>query len=118
MPSKTVDEAAAQFEREQADCLVSFGGGSPIDTAKAAAMKILSARDRAADGSAGALAHLFHMAIPTTLSAGEFTPFGGVTDESTRRKGGVGDPRLQPAVVILDPALTSKRRPGCGPRPG
>jgi alcohol dehydrogenase class IV len=105
VPSKTVDEAASQFEREQADCLVSFGGGSPIDTAKAAAMKILSARDRAANGSAGALAHLFHMAIPTTLSAGEFTPFGGVTDESTRRKGGVGDPRLQPAVVILDPAL-------------
>jgi len=103
VPSKTVDEAAAQFEREQADCLVSFGGGSPIDTTKAAAMKILSARDQAANGSAGALAHI---AIPTTLSAAEFTPFGGVTDESTRRKGGVGDPRLQPSVVILDPALT------------
>src|SRR5208337_2217078 len=39
-------------------------------------------------------------------SAGEFTPFGGVTDETTRRKGGVGDPRLQPKTVILDPALT------------
>jgi len=45
VPSKTVEEAAAQFERAGADCLVSFGGGSPIDTAKAAAMKILSARD-------------------------------------------------------------------------
>lgn len=48
-----------------------------------------------------------HVAIPTTLSAAEFTPFGGVTNESTRHKGGVGDPRLQPHVVILDPELTS-----------
>ncbi len=47
-----------------------------------------------------------HIALPTTLSAGEFTPFAGMTDESTREKGGVGDPRLQPRTVILDPAVT------------
>ncbi len=40
------------------------------------------------------------------MSAGEFTPAGGVTDESTKVKGGVADPRLQARVVILDPALT------------
>ena len=40
------------------------------------------------------------------MSAGEFTPDGGVTDESTKVKGGVADPRLQAKVVILDPALT------------
>jgi alcohol dehydrogenase len=50
---------------------------------------------------------LVHIAIPTTLSAAEYTPFGGVTDEPTRHKGGVGDPRLQPKVVILDPELTA-----------
>jgi len=40
------------------------------------------------------------------LSAGEFTPGGGVTDESTKVKGVVADPRLQARAVILDPALT------------
>ncbi len=100
VPSKTVEAAAAEVEQARADCLVSFGGGSPIDTAKAAAMKILGAR------KLGASDDLVHIAIPTTLSAGEFTPFGGVTDEATRRKGGVGDARLQPKVVILDPSVT------------
>ncbi len=88
VPSATVAAAATEVERAGADCLISFGGGSPIDTAKAAAMKILSARDQDAK-TARAANELVHIAIPTTLSAGEFTPFGGVTDEGTRRKGGV-----------------------------
>ena len=46
------------------------------------------------------------IAIPTTLSAGEFTPFAGMTHEETREKGGVGEPRLQARAVILDPELT------------
>ena len=46
------------------------------------------------------------IAIPTTLSAGEFTPFAGMTQEETREKGGVGEPRLQAKAVILDPELT------------
>jgi alcohol dehydrogenase class IV len=44
--------------------------------------------------------------VPTTLSAGEFTPAGGVTNESTLIKGAVIDPRLQPRTVINDAALT------------
>ena len=40
------------------------------------------------------------------MSAGEFTPAGGVTDESSKVKGGVADPRLQARSVILDPTLT------------
>src|SRR6266851_5441210 len=95
VPSETVKTASAEAARIDADSLISFGGGSPIDTAKAVAMAEIE-RGR----------ELLQIAIPTTLSAGEYTPFGGVTDEKTRRKGGVGDPRLQPRVVILDPELT------------
>jgi alcohol dehydrogenase len=95
VPASTVDALAAEARRVEADALVSFGGGSPIDCAKAAAMRLMGARE------------IVHIALPTTLSAAEFTPFGGVTDEKTREKGGVGDPRLQPRVVILDPELTT-----------
>ena len=98
VPSKTVDALVEEARRIGADGLISFGGGSPIDTAKVAAMRLL--REQPADS------RMPHIAVPTTLSAGEFTPFGGVTDESKREKGGVGDPRLQPCVVILDPDLT------------
>src|SRR5208282_5765279 len=49
---------------------------------------------------------LIHIAIPTTLSAGEYTHAGGVTDETTLVKSGVSDPRLQARTVINDPAVT------------
>jgi alcohol dehydrogenase class IV len=116
VPLGTVRQLFAEAKRVNADCLVSFGGGSPIDTAKVAAAAILSGREP------GNGAHtidfsgtnapveqgrdLVEIAIPTTLSAGEYTPAGGVTNESTRIKGAVIDPRLQPRTVINDPELT------------
>jgi alcohol dehydrogenase len=47
-----------------------------------------------------------HIAIPTTLSAGEFTAVAGITDEKTRVKRPVTDSRITPRTVIADPALT------------
>ena len=113
VPSKTVDALIAEARRANADSFVSFGGGTPIDTAKGAAMVMLGgklpragARDPYAEPTTSAAADFPQIAVPTTLSAGEFTPFAGVTDEGTRAKGGVGDPRLQPRSVILDPEVT------------
>jgi alcohol dehydrogenase len=95
--------------------MVSFGGGSPIDTVKVAAKRILEG-DRPGAAAAGTIdfeagevtsgQDLIHIAMPTTLSAGEFTPIGGVTDEKSNVKGGVVDPRLAPRTIILDPGLT------------
>jgi alcohol dehydrogenase len=114
VPSHTVTELVAEARRVGADAMVSFGGGSPIDTVKNAAWQLMGGRagSRTIDFSgttadrAGSESEILHIAIPTTLSAGEFTPAGGVTDESTKVKGGVADPRLQAKVVILDPTLT------------
>jgi alcohol dehydrogenase len=113
VPSHTVTELVAEARRVGADAMVSFGGGSPIDTVKNAAWQLMGGRagSRIVDFSAAATETaggrgILHIAMPTTLSAGEFTPGGGVTDESTKVKGGVADPRLQAKVVILDPALT------------
>lgn len=116
VPLSTVRALTEEIRRVNADCLVSFGGGSPIDTAKVAASTILTGRDpessaRHLDFSGAAATtdpklDLVEIAVPTTLSAGEYTPAGGVTNESTRVKGGVVDPRLQPRTVINDPTLT------------
>ena len=94
VPRSSVAELQAEIDRVNADSLISFGGGSPIDTCKVASHAFLATRE------------LVHIAIPTTLSAGEYTHAGGVTDDSTRVKSGVSDPRLQPRTVINDPALT------------
>jgi alcohol dehydrogenase class IV len=94
VPRSTVNELEKEIERVDADCLISFGGGSPIDSSKVAAYGLLAKRE------------LIHISIPTTLSAAEYTHAGGVTDETTRVKGGVYDPRVLPRTVINDPELT------------
>jgi alcohol dehydrogenase len=113
VPSRTVTELVAEARRVGADAMVSFGGGSPIDTVKNAAWQLMGGRAgsrtidfASAATTSGSGGEILQIAIPTTLSAGEFTPGGGVTDESTKHKGVVADPRLQARAVILDPALT------------
>lgn len=100
VPRSSVSELEALIERLDADCLVSFGGGSPIDTCKVASYAFLQMRATAGGRE------IVHIAIPTTLSAGEYTHAGGVTDEATLVKSGVSDPRLQARTVINDPELT------------
>lgn len=94
VPRSVVDELQREIERVEADCLISFGGGSSIDACKVASHAFLAKRE------------IIQIAIPTTLSAGEYTYAGGVTDEKTLVKSGVSDLRLQPRTVINDPELT------------
>ncbi len=103
VPATSVAALARAFETYGADGVVSFGGGSPIDTAKAAIYLHLGGDAPAASSGREALPHV---AVPTTLSAGEFTAVAGVTDDQTRIKRAIVDPRLAPRVVVLDPALT------------
>ena len=104
VPSATVRTLTTLLRERDADALVSFGGGSPIDAAKAAVHALLPQPAATAGGrDAGALVHV---AIPTTLSAGEFTAVAGVTDEPSRIKHAIYDPRIAPSTVITDPELT------------
>lgn len=97
VPSHTVDEATTRAREAQADLIISFGGGSPVDAAKIVALQLLG--DQPQDA-------IPQIAISTTLSAGEFTPFAGITDEKTRVKSVRADPRIMPKIVILDPEVT------------
>jgi alcohol dehydrogenase len=115
VPSRSVIEAAQQARDAQADLLVSVGGGSPIDGAKLVALALAEGWTEPAQltgqATRGPRADpprplLPHVAISTTLSAAEFTPAAGVTDEATRFKGGHRHPAMVPKVAILDPELT------------
>jgi alcohol dehydrogenase len=102
VPATAVAELARVLDATGADCIVSFGGGSPIDAAKAAVHLQLAGAGEAA----GVRDALPHVAVPTTLSAGEFTAVAGITDDASRVKHATADPRLAPRVVVLDPELT------------
>jgi maleylacetate reductase len=112
VPSRNVVEAVELATKLNADCLVGFGGSSPTDAAKLVTIAMLTGTtevapiDFARRQTRVTGPELPNFAIPTTLSAGEFTPGAGVTDEETRHKGGRWDARAQAKAVILDPALT------------
>jgi alcohol dehydrogenase len=107
VPSCSVVELALAIDQSQADCVISFGGGSPIDTVKAAIHTLLMKGGGGHSTDEGPV----HIAIPTTLSGGEFTAVAGITDERTRVKRAVSDPRLVPRTVYTDPTVTLETPP-------
>jgi alcohol dehydrogenase class IV len=109
-PTDTVIEAGvAMFHQGHYDCLIGFGGGSPIDTAKAIA--ILAAgggkiRDYrvpfAADRGAVPI-----IAIPTTAGTGsECTRFTVITDTEFDEKMLISGLGALPLAAIVDYELT------------
>ena len=109
-PTDTVVEAgAAEIRRGNYDCLIGFGGGSPIDTAKA--MAILAAgggkmRDYKVPVQAdrGALPVI---AIPTTAGTGsECTRFTVITDTERDEKMLIAGLGALPLAAIVDYELT------------
>lgn len=118
-PREAVIAGAARARETGADLLVAVGGGSAIDAAKVMQLALWGGVEstealgayRAGPGPdridvARLTVGVRMIAVPTTLSAAEFTPFGGVTDVARRSKEGYAHPLLAPRAVILDPAAT------------
>ena len=114
-PRESVIAGAAKARSLDADLLVAVGGGSAIDAAKVMQICLWAGLERTEDldgyraGSAAAAALVpggRMVAVPTTLSAAEFTPFAGVTDTARKAKEGYAHPLLAPRAVVLDPAMT------------
>lgn len=110
-PSASVAELVAAVRAAGADMVVAIGGGSPIDAAKLVAFALAEditdadALGRAVDHPPAGLAPLPVVAVPTTLSAAEWTGLAGLTVEREQTKHALFHPRLVPAVVVLDPDL-------------
>ena len=105
VPTSCVQEAMSLARREGVDAVVSFGGGSCADLGKA-----FSFFTEHEAGTPGASFFdrpaLPHVAVPTTYSGAELTPFFGMTDEAAGRKTGAGGPTIAPAVALYDPDVT------------
>lgn len=89
---------------------IAFGGGSPMDCAKAAAASIVrpnkSIREMRGYLKVGKKLPPF-FAVPTTAGTGsEITLAAVVTDPETHEKNAIADPCLRPKYAVLDPALT------------
>jgi len=110
VPTTAVQAAVMQARRDGIDGLVSFGGGSCADLAKAVAF--FTEQEAGTPGASYAdRPALPHMSIPTTYAGAELTPFFGMTDESARRKTGAGSPTVAPIAAVYDPSLTLSTPP-------
>jgi len=120
-PRRAVIEAAAMAREAGADLIVTIGGGSVTDGAKAVQLCLANDirnaealdRYRPVKGPDGAPVppkcnppSVPQVTVPTTLSAGEFSAIAGVTDERHRVKELFRHPQIIPRAVVLDPAVT------------
>ncbi len=120
-PRSAVIAAAEQAREAKADLIVTLGGGSITDGAKAVQLclsnDIRTPEDldrirwvRQPDGSLAPPPMnpptVRQMSVPTTLSAGEFSAISGVTDERTKIKELFRHAGVIPQAVVLDPVVT------------
>jgi len=117
-PRADVIAGAAAARAANADLLVALGGGSVIDATKLMQLCLwagLTRTDELGPYRLGrgddrkdprAIASGVRMiAIPTTLSAAEFTPTAGVTDGENKVKEAYAHPDMAPRAIVLDPVL-------------
>jgi len=91
-PVAQLDEATDLVKKDESiDTVISIGGGSPIDSSKAISYRLNEKTGK----------YLYHIAIPTTLSASECTLMAGYT-QSDGVKTGVRAKELVPHCVIYD----------------
>ncbi|HTV44949.1 MAG TPA: iron-containing alcohol dehydrogenase [Stellaceae bacterium] len=120
-PRDDVVAAANMARQGGADLLVTLGGGSVTDAAKMVGLCLgneVTAPEQlddfraeiGADGTARRPAvkppGVRMIAIPTTLSAGEFSAGAGCTDRVRHVKESFSHPQMIPRTVILDPAAS------------
>ena len=107
---ENIEDARALYVDNGCQGVIAFGGGSPMDCAKAAAARVTNPKIPVRK-MRGVL-KLHHklppfFAVPTTAGTGSETTLAAVvTDTATHEKNAINDIRLKPRFAVLDPELT------------
>jgi alcohol dehydrogenase class IV len=109
-PVAMVQEAVAAAEAP--DAVISLGGGSCMDTAKAVAACLAEDRAAATLPDRAPERALPHLAIPTTAGTGAEASNSAILTDATGRKRAVIAECLAPAFVLLDPKVLSGQSRG------
>lgn len=115
-PREAVIAASEQARAAEADLIVTVGGGSITDGAKAVQL-CLANNVRTIDGIDAIRAvrgvvppmkppGVRQISVPTTIAGGEFSAIAGVTNVATKVKEMLRHQLAMPRAVILDPALS------------
>ncbi len=107
--TQNAEEARNLYLEEGCDCLVGFGGGSPVDCAKC--VGALLARPKKTLQKLGGILKIrkkipLLIAVPTTAGTGSETTLAAVVvDSATRHKYAINDFPLIPSYAVLDEAV-------------
>nr|WP_122012344.1 iron-containing alcohol dehydrogenase family protein [Maliibacterium massiliense] len=105
----SIEQLAAATRDFAPDFIVGIGGGSPLDSAKAAAVmatNAISVQDLYT--SSYAVAPLAMVMIPTTAGTGsELTPYSVLTVEEEHNKRSFGGEQTYPSLALLDAKYTA-----------
>lgn len=112
-PNPTIDnieEARRIYLKNGCQGIIAFGGGSPMDCAKAAGARVTNP-NKSVVSMRGQLKIVHKLppffAVPTTAGTGsEVTLAAVVSNPETHEKNAINDPKLRPKYAVLDPELT------------
>ena len=111
-----VEEVGARLSAARCDAVVAIGGGSAMDTAKAARL-VAGQSEPYRRFARGEVQYepprIPLVCVPTTAGTGSEVSGGAViTDEETHTKAGIASPELRAQHALVDPVLTWGLPPG------
>lgn len=108
---ENIEEAREMFVANGCEAMIAFGGGSPMDCAKAACARVV--RPNKTIPQMRGVMKVMHklppfFAVPTTAGTGSETTLAAVVSNTqTHEKYAINDPVLRPKFAVLDPELTT-----------
>ena len=105
-----IEECKDMYIVNHCEGIIAFGGGSPMDCAKAAGARVVKPKQSVRKMRGYLKVHKKlppFFAVPTTAGTGSETTLAAVvTDPETHEKNAICDTCLRPKYAVLDPTLT------------
>jgi len=106
-----IEDALELYKSNKCNGIVAFGGGSPMDCAKACGARVARPNKTIPElrGQLKVIKKIPPLfAVPTTAGTGSETTIAAVVSNPvTHEKNAINDPRLRPKMAVLDPELTT-----------